>query len=312
MTEMREMDIRISVQRIRRKGRGEALKQSFEQRMRDGAGGVPVSAHGSPGINALVASLQRRNEALSSALARAHRAEQARLAFLAMVSHELRTPLSAVTGFSDAALRAVRGPLPEPYREYFAAIRGVGEHLQSLADDLLDLTRLEVGSFALEPGIIAAERLVAEARAMVTSTAERDGINIAAVALAGEWLLRVDPMRARQILVNLLANAVKFTPRDGAVGIDAAPIAGQFLAITVWDTGIGIAIEEQERIFDAFHQAPDRAARRGDKGVGLGLAIARQLARAMGGEITVSSVPGKGSRFTVRLPLESTSLPTAA
>jgi signal transduction histidine kinase len=234
--------------------------------------------------------------------------DRARTAFFAMVTHEMRTPLNAITGFSDAALHGIHGPLSEAYRGYFSAIHGVGQHLEALVDALLDLAQLEAGRFTVEPRPISARLAVADARAMVMSLAVRQGIDISAVDVTGDWLLLVDPTRLRQILVNLLANAVKFTPRGGKVGIDEMPCRPDYLDLTVWDTGIGVAPEEQERIFEAFHQI-GVPAQSGAKGVGLGLAIARQLARAMDGDILLASEPGKGSRFTVRLPILPASAP---
>lgn len=255
--------------------------------------------------------LQRRNEELAAALNAARTVDRARTAFFAMVTHEMRTPLNAITGFSDAALHGIHGPLSEAYRGYFSAIHGVGQHLEALVDALLDLAQLEAGRFAVEPRPISARLAVAEARSMVASLAMSQGIDISAVLATGDWLLLVDPTRLRQILVNLLANAVKFTPRGGTVGIDEMPCPPDYLDLTVWDTGIGVAPEDQERIFEAFHQI-GVPAQSGAKGVGLGLAIARQLARAMDGDILLASAPGKGSRFTVRLPILPNSAPASA
>ncbi len=257
-----------------------------------------------PATRATMTALQRRNETLAAALKQARSVDRARTNFFAMVTHEMRTPLNAITGFSDAALHGIHGPMPEAYRGYFSAIHGVGQHLESLVDTLLDLAQLEAGRFTIEPRPVSARLTVANARSMVLALAARQGIDISAVALTNDWLLLVDSTRACQILVNLLANAIKFTPRDGRVGIDATPCAADHLDLTVWDTGIGVPPAEQERIFEAFHQA--RApAQSGTKGVGLGLPISRQLARAMDGDILLSSEPGKGSRFTARLPIMS-------
>ncbi len=233
-------------------------------------------------------------------------AERARLAFIAMASHELRAPLNAIIGFSDAALHGVRGPLPAAYRDYFVNIHRVGKHLEAIVGDLLDFARLEIGRIAFDVATVAAAPLVEEARSVIAPAAERKGIDITAVRLDEAWLIRADATRTRQILVNLLTNAVKFTPAGGSVGTAATEALDRFLELTVWDTGIGIAPDEQELVFEAFHQVrQDRqpAEPSGDPGSGLGLAIARQLARAMGGDILLSSAPGRGSRFILRLPL---------
>jgi cell cycle sensor histidine kinase DivJ len=268
-----------------------------ESRDSNGDRDVPSSCVGD------LSALRRCNAELAAALEEARSIDRARIAFLAMVSHELRTPLNAITGFSDAALHGIHGPLPEGYRSYFAAINGVGRHVGALVDNLLDLTQIETGRFSVELQPVSARLLIAEARAMVSAQAKRQDIEIGAPAMTEDWLLETDPVRTRQILVNLLVNAIKFTPRGGRIGIDATLVAADHLDLTVWDTGIGIAREHQEQVFEAFRQLCSRPAQNATKGVGLGLTISRQLARAMKGDLFLGSEPGKGSRFTVRLPL---------
>jgi cell cycle sensor histidine kinase DivJ len=230
--------------------------------------------------------------------------ERRKSALLQTMSHELLTPLNAVVGFSEAALREVRGPLPEAYREYFEHVRNAGRHASDIVQTLLDATRLEHGHAALARRPVSARQLVAEARAMIALRAEGEGVDAGSVALDRDVLVETDPLRARQILVNLLVNAIKFTPRGGSVGIEAQHAERGYLDLVVWDNGIGIPLAEQDRIFEPFYQAGG-ALRAGSDGAGLGLAIARQLARAMDGDIFLASEPGNGSRFTVRLPLLS-------
>jgi signal transduction histidine kinase len=229
-------------------------------------------------------------------------AERRKAALLQTMSHELLTPLNAVVGFSEAALGEVRGPLPAAYRDYLEHIRNAGRHAGDIVQTLLDAARLDHGHIALEPRPVSARLLVAEARAMIALRAEEEGIDTARVALDHDALVATDPLRARQIFVNLLVNAVKFTPRGGAIGIEARQAEPGCLDLVVWDTGIGIPLAEQDRIFEPFYQAGG-ALRAGSDGAGLGLAISRQLARLMGGDIFLASEPGSGSRFTVRLPL---------
>jgi signal transduction histidine kinase len=229
-------------------------------------------------------------------------AQQRKTALLQTMSHELLTPLNAVVGFSEAALREVRGALPAAYREYFEHIRNAGRHAGDIVQTLLDAARLDHGHVVLERRPVSVRLLVTEARAMIALRAEEEGIDTRQVALDGDALVETDPLRARQILVNLLVNAIKFTARGGSVGIDAQLVVPGYLDLVVWDTGIGIPLAEQDRIFEPFYQAGG-ALRAGSGGAGLGLAIARQLARAMGGDILLASEPGNGSRFTVRLPL---------
>jgi signal transduction histidine kinase len=228
--------------------------------------------------------------------------ERRKAALLQTMSHELLTPLNAVVGFSEAALQEVRGPLPAAYREYLEHIRNAGRHAGDIVQTLLDAARLDHGHVALERRPVSARLLVTEARAMIALRAEEEGIETTRVALDRDELVETDPLRARQILVNLLVNAIKFTPRGGAVGIEARRVDPGFLDLVVWDTGIGIPVAEQDRIFEPFYQAGG-APKSGSDGAGLGLSISRQLARLMGGDIFLASEPGTGSRFTVRLPL---------
>jgi len=246
---------------------------------------------------------ERRIAELEERLRNAEAAAREKAAFLAMMTHELRTPLNAIIGFSDAALRQVRGPLPAAYHEYFRDIHNAGEHLAELIDSALDAARLAGGGLKLELRPVSARLLIAEARAMVALRAENDRVDIDPVALEGDWLLLVDPIRARQILVNLLSNAIKFTPSGGKVGIDVARPGGDLLDVTVWDTGIGVDEGQRSRVFEPFYQVPGAELHGSPKGIGLGLAISRELAQTMGGDILLQSEPGKGSRFTVRLPL---------
>jgi signal transduction histidine kinase len=229
-------------------------------------------------------------------------AERRKAALLQTMSHELLTPLNAVVGFSEAALQEVRGPLPAAYREYLEHIRNAGRHAGDIVQTLLDAARLEHGQVAPERRPVSARILVAEARAMIALRAADEGIDTARVALDRDALVETDPLRARQILVNLLVNAIKFTPRGGSIGIEARQADERSLDLVVWDNGIGIPLAEQDRIFEPFYQAGG-ALRAGSDGAGLGLAISRQLARLMGGDIFLASEPGNGSRFTVRLPL---------
>jgi signal transduction histidine kinase len=249
------------------------------------------------------ADAERRIAELEERLRRAEAAARENAAFLAMVRHELTTPLNAIIGFSDAALSQVRGPLPAAYHEYFRDIHSAGEHLAELIDSALDAARLAGNDLKLSVGPVSARLLIAEARAMVALRAENDRVDIAPVALQDDWLLLVDPIRTRQILVNLLSNAIKFTPSGGRVGIDVARRDGDLLDITVWDTGIGVDEGQRKRVFEPFYQVPGAELHGGPKGTGLGLAISRELAQRMGGDILLQSEPGKGSRFTVRLPL---------
>ncbi len=254
-------------------------------------------------LAAELAEAKRHVARLEAQLAEARTASERKTSFVAMMSHELRTPLNAIIGFSDATLREIRGPLPPAYRDYIQDIRNAGQYLAELIDSALDAARIEGGHVPLTARPVSARLLIAEARSIIAMRAEQEGIDIGPVQIAGDWLLKVDPVRARQIFVNLLTNAIKFTPAGGRIGVDVNRISGEAIDIAVWDTGIGIDADHQPRIFEAFYQVPGSEIRAGTKGVGLGLAISRQLAHAMGGDILLQSEPQQGSRFIVRLPL---------
>ena len=143
---------------------------------------------------------------------------------------------------------------------------------------------------------------MAEAKSIALGRAEQQKIDMNSCEVSNDWVVIADPVRLRQILVNLLANVIKFTNTGGSVGTDAVPCPDNNLTITVWDTGIGIPINQHDRIFESFHQVSSDLLNSPTEGTGLGLTISRQLAQRMGGDITVDSKPGRGTRFTVRLP----------
>ena len=247
--------------------------------------------------------LTTRNAQLDLALNDARAAERAKIEFLAMMSHELRTPLNAIIGFSDAAVQRVLGPLADPYVDYFRDIHKAGQHLLSIISDILDTANIETQTLSINVAPLRARELLMEARALIAMRAAEKRLDIDAVDMADHWTVLADRLRTRQILVNLLNNAVKFTPDGGAIGIEIREHADARLAITVWDTGIGIPAAELDRVFERFYQVKPDGLMRRPEGTGLGLSVSRHLAQLMGGALTVESVPGKGSRFTLTLPL---------
>ena len=220
-----------------------------------------------------------------------------------MMSHELRTPLNAIIGFSDAAIQRVLGPITEPYVDYFRDIHKAGQHLLAIISDILDTANLETQTLSISAAPVRARELLLEARALISMRAAEKRLNIDAVEMADHWTILADRQRTRQILVNLLNNAVKFTPDGGAIGIDTREYADGRLAITVWDSGIGIPAAELERVFERFYQVKADVMHKRPEGTGLGLSVSRHLAQLMGGSLTAESVPGRGSRFTLVLPL---------
>ena len=229
---------------------------------------------------------------------RAEEASRAKSAFLANMSHELRTPMNGVLGLVEA-LVAEGGLTPEQL-ETLGTVRSSGRSLVSLLDDLLDLSRVEAGRLELEHEPVSPERLARDVVALLSERAASRRVQLE-VAVADEvgwgW---GDPARLRQVLLNLVGNAVKFT-EDGQVRIAVAR-RGERIRLSVEDSGIGISREAQERLFEPFVQA-DASTTRRFGGSGLGLSISRRLVEAMGGSITVDSEVGVGSRFTVDVPL---------
>jgi signal transduction histidine kinase/CheY-like chemotaxis protein len=238
----------------------------------------------------------------------AEQASEAKTRFLATLGHEVRTPMTGVLGMSELLLGT---SLDARQRGYADAIRGAGEHLLRLVNDALDLARIESGRLPLDTQAFALRPLVAEVIALTAPLARGRGLRfVEMVDEDAPQALEGDALRIKQILLNLLGNARKFT-EVGEIGLHVSALAPQGVRFVVHDTGPGIDVEQQARLFRRFEQADGvrTAARYG--GSGLGLAISRELAAAMGGSIDVDSTPGKGSRFIVDLPLSTAHLPLA-
>jgi len=224
--------------------------------------------------------------------------------FLASMSHELRTPLNAIIGLTEMmvsnAARFGTDKALEPLRRVNAA----GTHLLSLINEILDLSKIEAGKLELNPEPVNLSRLIDEVVGTAGQLAAQNKNRLVVEAQEGEGLgaLTVDPLRLRQILLNLLSNACKFT-KAGEVKLAARKVSdgSNFIEFAVSDTGIGMTAAQQAKLFEEFRQADATTAQRFG-GTGLGLALSRKLARMMGGDVTVASEPGKGSVFTVRLP----------
>jgi PAS domain S-box-containing protein len=263
-----------------------------------------ASAESRRNLEKALLELNRKNESLDLALEKSQAAARAKNEFLANMSHELRTPLNAIIGFAEVIAERTFGDDPSRYASYAADIRRAGGHLLQIISDVLDLSRIESNKLAVEIGAVKLSEIVGEAKTMIVKTARDKGIDIAGMTVTRNYVLRADRTRALQIFINLITNAVKFTPTGGAIGVNTVAVeGGSAVDVTVWDTGPGIPPDKQVAIFDAFYQVQDKAYTRGHEGLGLGLSIARHLARVMGGDIRVLSLPGHGSRFVVRLPL---------
>jgi signal transduction histidine kinase len=219
--------------------------------------------------------------------------------FLTRMSHELRTPLNSIAGFSDLLNEESAGPLNEKQKTFVTYILEGSEHLLSLINDILDLSRIEAGRIELHRENFSGTAALDEVLDTAEPLAMAKNIEIES-RVQSDLCVHADRVRFKQIIYNLLSNALKFTPEGGKVRIDSTSQHG-WVEISVSDTGIGIAREDQEAIFDEFYQAA--ASTKGVKeGTGLGLAITRRLVEQHGGRINLESEPGKGSRFSFTLP----------
>ena len=236
--------------------------------------------------------LTSTNQALEKAL-------KAKGDLLAMTSHELRTPLNGILGMAQVML--ARPELDPQSRDQVELVRGAGETMRALVDDILDVAKMETGEVSVQVEPTNLRTILDDAARLWRSEAQTKGLDLHADCAATPPLMQTDGGKVRQIVFNLLSNAIKFTP-EGSVRLTTEISAdGARIAIIVEDTGIGIAQDQQELVFDAFHQV-DSAMTRQFSGTGLGLAICRSLANALGGSITLSSVLGEGSKFTLVLP----------
>lgn len=241
---------------------------------------------------------------LQDALEKAEAASGAKSEFLAVVSHELRTPLNGVLGFAELLAES---PLTPEQSEFVATIRESGEHLLSLISDILDFSSIEKGRLHLNPSTISTGEFLETCCQSVRKTADDKGLAFHCHTAPGvPASFTADARRLRQILLNLLGNAVKFT-QAGSITLSVATLesrSGTFLEFSVADTGIGMSDETMTKLFKPFTQG-DSSLHRTYEGTGLGLAISQRLASAMGGHISVESAPEKGSKFTLRMPLDS-------
>ena len=222
--------------------------------------------------------------------------------FVSSMSHELRTPLNAIIGLTEMMVTNAARFGTEKAQEPLQRVNRAGTHLLGLINQVLDLSKIEAGKFELNPQTVQLAPLIEEVIGTARQLAEQNKNRLILNAQENLGALTVDPLRLRQILLNLLSNACKFT-KEGEVKLQARRIADGLdgIELSVSDTGIGMTPEQQGKLFEEFKQADATTAQRFG-GTGLGLAITRKLARMMGGDVTVTSEPGKGSAFTVRLP----------
>ncbi len=233
----------------------------------------------------------------------AESANRAKSQFLANMSHELRTPLNAIIGFSEVISSALFGPLDARYRDYAQDIHGSGHHLLRIINDLLDLSKVEAGRLELHDVPVRIDTLFETCRRMVSDRAAAAGIDLD--FRTGDLVVNVDELRLEQVLLNLVSNAVKFTPTGGRICVSASLALSGETMISVADTGIGMAAEDIPRALQPFGQI-DNSLARPHGGTGLGLPLAQRLVELHGGTMTLDSELGKGTTVTIVLPPERT------
>jgi signal transduction histidine kinase/DNA-binding response OmpR family regulator len=243
--------------------------------------------------------LEATNQELLRAKEEAERGSRFKDQFLSTMSHELRTPLNAVLGFSDLLADASYGPLNDRQRRYVEHIHTGGKHLLSLISDILDLSKIEAGRMELTNESLRVESIFGEVLSVMRPLADKKSQSLSKNSQPG-LVVRADSVRFKQVLMNLLGNAIKFTPKDGSIEL-GAHLAGGRVRVEVRDNGPGIPPAEQKRIFEAFYRL--RESGKKTEGTGLGLAITHRLVELHGGELTLDSELGKGSCFYFSLPV---------
>jgi signal transduction histidine kinase len=253
-------------------------------------------------LGALAANVNRMNDELSRLYSELEATSQHKSEFLANMSHELRTPLNAIIGFSQVLREEMFGSVNEKQAEYLDDILSSGNHLLSLINDVLDLSKVEARQIELEVRPFSMRATLERGVVMVREQATEGGVEVGLEADPGVDLVEGDERRIKQVIFNLLSNAVKFTPAGGAVDVSAARVNGE-VRISVADTGPGIAPADHERIFEEFQQTETGVDQR--EGTGLGLALSKRLVELHGGRIWLESELGKGSTFVFTLPVRS-------
>jgi signal transduction histidine kinase len=254
-------------------------------------------------LGALGANVNRMNEQLRRLYTELEAASQHKSEFLANMSHELRTPLNAIIGFSQVLRDEMVGPVNEKQSEYLDDIISSGNHLLSLINDVLDLSKVEAGQVELDVHPFSLREALERGVVMVRERATEGDVRVGFTADPEVDVVDGDERRIKQVIFNLLSNAVKFTPAGGEVDVSATRVNGE-VRVSVVDTGPGIAPEDHERIFEEFRQTETGVEQH--EGTGLGLALAKRFVELHGGRIWLESEVGQGSTFTFALPIRET------
>ncbi len=250
--------------------------------------------------------VESRTADLAVQTAKAEEANRAKSRFLANMSHELRTPLTAIVGYSSVLVDGVFGPVTDKQRDALLAITRSSDHLKNLIDDVLNLARIESGKEQPEPTRVVVRDLLGQAQKLMLQTAIGKGVQIQPVKIPEELkdiAVFVDNKHSHQIVINLMSNAVKYTPKGGQVSVSVA-MAGDMVRISVTDTGVGIPPHKLTKLFERFERGEDTYSK-SQEGTGIGLNLTRHLVEINGGRIGVESTEGKGSTFWIMLPIAS-------
>jgi signal transduction histidine kinase len=278
----------------------------YEQfgRMQQSARIMPVLNVGAPaGVIVLLLDVTERvarEEELRAALQRAEAASQSKSEFLASMSHELRTPLSAVVGYMELFEGDMLGPVAPEQKRYLKRVKAAARHLISIIEEILTFSRIDAGKEEVHREMLDVVQLARDVEELLEPQAVLKGLALSVTLPDRSVLVDTDPTKLRQILINLLGNALKFTD-EGAVSLEMS-LAGGSVNFCIRDSGPGIDAADLERIFDPFTQV-DQSLKRRKGGTGLGLPVSRRLADLLGGSLSVESSPGTGTAFTLRIPI---------